>query len=232
MSDWRITSFGRIRKVPPLEASQWRNTRRPAQGSKRRDYGEAEIDRMCELLEAGYGYAEIGRILGRSAWSIEYKLKRMRYRRIHTTLSAQAVGRLLGKACHKSIATWIRRGILPAHNASPIPTRAAHRIRMEDLLVFLEDRRYWMAWDANAITDLALREWAQELRQVGRWLTPPEVAERCHVAMQTVNTWIRRGQLPARRYGNWWVWDGDLVGFVPPCDNPKPRRTRRKTESR
>jgi hypothetical protein len=73
------------------------------------------------------------------------------------------------------------------------------------------------------LTDPALREWAWELRQGGQWLTVVQVAQRMHVEPATVADWIRKERLAATRWKQWWVWSGDLDGFVLPTDHRAPR---------
>ncbi|HMZ01083.1 MAG TPA: hypothetical protein PLU79_15650, partial [Burkholderiaceae bacterium] len=70
------------------------------------------------------------------------------------------------------------------------------------------------------IADLALREWAAEIRSDGpRWIAQTTVAARYQVSVKTVWTWIAKGWIVATKYGrgNWWVDARCLDTFVPPC---------------
>lgn len=103
----------------------------------------------------------------------------------------------------------------------------------DDLLSFLEDERHWHVWSPDRIADAALREYAQDVRAAaalgapGRFLTAGEVAERYYVTHAAVHAWITRGQLPARRWGNYRIDPRDLMRFVPPHARPRTGRPRR-----
>jgi hypothetical protein len=48
------------------------------------------------------------------------------------------------------------------------------------------------------------------------------------VQHSAVNNWVHDGHLPATRWGNWWVKESDLAGFVPPCERSKTGLTPRR----
>jgi excisionase family DNA binding protein len=100
----------------------------------------------------------------------------------------------------------------------------------------MERPEHWMAWDAERVTGEALREWARELRRgKPRWLTPGEVAERYGVTFEAVGQWVAKGWIPATRYGNWWVSEADLEGWVVPCERSKagiPKASGRRVEGK
>lgn len=207
------------------------------QPGKGRDWPKADEDRLIELLEQGHGYDELARRFKRTRVAIILKCRRLGIRVTTSlaTLSARDVAKLVGKKCSKSVVYWIEQGWLPARNAGGAGHHALWRGQWDDLTAFLEQREHWMAWDAEAVTDLPLREWAQELRAAagGRWLSIGEVARRYCVDSRAVNQWIRRGWLSATRYGNWWVWSADLEGWVAPCERPRagiPKGTGRRLE--
>lgn len=223
--DWRPAPFGQVRKVPAAEAARWREKARP--------WTTADVDRLLRLVEEGHGYDVIARRLGRTRVAVEVRCKRIGACVTTTpaTLSARATSRALGLPCSKTVVYWIGLGWLPARNAGRAD-RPLWRITWENLTAMLERRETWMAWDPARIADLALREWAKELREAtgGRWLSIGEVAERYCVDGRAVNVWIHKGWLPATRYGNWWVWSGDLEGWVAPCERSRagiPKRARR-----
>lgn len=202
--------------VPKRERAPWR------------PWTNEERYELFDLVDRGYSYDAIARKLKRSRNAILIEISRRHYHHITTTpatWSAQAVARLLGLGCSKTISYWIRRGWLKARNAGQ-KERPLWRITPINLYAFLENHDTWMAWEVEQITDPAIREWAQELRQgQSRWLTTGEVAKRYSVGHKTVNVWIHRGHLPATRYDNHYIRESDLEGWVPPCERPRqPRR--------
>lgn len=188
-----------------------------------RHWTAQEREELCHLIDTGYSYEAIGVKLNRSRGAIVVEAKR-RHRGITTTqatLSARSVAELLGLGCAKIVSRWVRRGWLKARNAG-LEKRPLWRVDLSDLWAFMENDQTWMAWEVGRITDGALREWAEELRQgKPRWLSEGEVAARYHVTTAAVAQWIYKGWLPAVRYGNHWVRESSLENWVPPCDRPK-----------
>lgn len=182
----------------------------------------ADKSKLAAMIDTGYSYDRIASRLGRTRGAVITECKRhyLRITTSDTTLSARAVAELLGLGCSKIVARWIRRGWLKARNAGS-KTRPLWRIDRCDLDTFLENESVWMAWEPSLIRDSALREWATELRHGRpRWLPIGEVAQRYHVEWRAVGVWIRRGWLPGVRYGNWWLRESDLIGWVVPGDRP------------
>lgn len=180
-----------------------------------------EQTRLETLIESGASYSTIAKRLKRSRNAVQIKCQRMRLRVrcVRATLSTRDVAATLGLSCSKTVVRWIERYGLRATNGGD--TRPLWRVQWDDLLDWMEDRAHWMAYDPTRILDLALREWACELRTgPHRWLTPGQVGTRLHVGVGAVNDWIMKGEIPATRYGNWWVWSGDLDGFVIPGNRP------------
>jgi hypothetical protein len=100
--------------------------------------------------------------------------------------------------------------------------RKIWRVCWDDLMSFLREPRYWMAWDAERITDRDLRAEMRSLRAIApRWLTIGEVARRYSVISNTVGQWITKGFLPAMRYGNWYIREDAIAGWLPPCERSK-----------
>jgi excisionase family DNA binding protein len=156
----------------------------------------------------------------RTEVSIKLKCKRsgVRVTTTNATMSARDVAEQLGIPCSKTVSLWIRRGWLKARDAGT-PPRVLWRITWEDLTAFLENPAHWIAWRPERIPDLALREWAQELRaSEERLLTHTEIAKRVGVGRDTVGNWLYEGELPYVRYGNRFVPESALEGFVPPCE--------------
>lgn len=177
--------------------------------------------KLRDLIEQGHSYTVCAKRLGRTRAAVVIKSKKMRayVTKARTTLSAHDVAQLLG-IDRAIVARWIHAGDLVARNARSQKC-PLWRITWEDLSAFLECRERWMAWKPERITDLALREWAQELRQnTGQWLTLGQVAKQLHSSHRTVSEWIREKRLPAVRYGKWWVHSDSLMGFVVPANEP------------
>ncbi len=197
--------------IPKRERAPWR------------PWSSTERDQLHALIDGGYGYDAIARKLKRSRNAIVVETKR-RYHRVTTTpatWSAHDVARLLGLGCSKTVSRWISRGWLKARNAGQ-EDRPLWRVSLPDLWAFMENDQTWMAWEVERITDAALREWAQELRQgKPRWLSEGDVAARYHVTTAAVAQWIYKGWLPAVRYGNHWIRESELECWVPPCERPK-----------
>lgn len=190
---------------------------------KRRFWKPAHRDTLLTLIEAGHGFAACAKILRRSPSSVEAYAKRHRISVLRNadTLFAHQVAALFGVST-RIVGEWLASGDLVGHNAR----RADNpfwRIPWEQVLTFMERRERWMCWTPSAITDPALHEWAWELRQGGTWLTAAQVGQRRHVTPDAVYGWIRQGRIAATRWKQWWVWSGDLDGFVLPADCRAPR---------
>lgn len=217
---WRRTNFGRLRKVPPLEAAHWREP------IVSRAWTTAEVDQLLDLIDQGHGYAVIAERMGRTRSQVIRKCKRLGVciTRSPTHLSGGQVIALLGLANIKVVSGWIRCGWLPATNAATVE-RPYWRIQWDDLTAFMEGRREaWIVWHPDRITDPDLRAWAHEVRAgPHRWLTTREVATRLHVNPNMVNIWIRRRLLSAVLHDKWWVWSGDLDTFTIPSMRAVPR---------
>lgn len=222
--DWKPTLFGQIRKVPPFEGARWpRYRRKYIKSNLRRDWTYEDMDRLVALLDAGFDYDYCARQLRRTRTAIEVKAKRMRCKMTTrvTVMTAREVARLLGKGCAKSVVWWIDAGWLRARAAN-CKGRRIWRICWDDLMAFLRDDRYWMAWDAQRITDSDLRTEMVALREnKPRWLMQGEVAHRYCVGIGTVKQWIAKGFLPAARYGNHYIREDDFDGWIPPCQRSK-----------
>ena len=189
----------------------------------RRAWTAADRELLGQLIDTGHSYDAIAEKLGRSRKAIILECKRRNRRLLNTRalMTAREVAELLGKPCSKTVSRWIALGWLKARNAGT-PERPLWRIALDDLWTFLENPNTWMAWQPVTIADPDLRGWALELRQdQPRWLTVGEVAQRYHVVQQTVNQWIEKAELKAVKYGNHWIRECDLEGWVPPYNRPR-----------
>lgn len=176
-----------------------------------------------DLLHQGYTYEQIAARMKRPVMAVKIKLHRRKlsYRRVQGVYSCVGVARLLGVPQSQTVAGWIARGWLKARHTTGVH-KARWRINEWDLLQMLERRDTWMAWDADRITEPGLRDWARDMRAVGRWVMTSEVARRFHVSIDSVNYWARQGLLDTVKYNSYhWIWEADLDSFVPPCDRPR-----------
>lgn len=222
--DWKPAPFGAVRKVPSFEGARWPiYRRRPIKSKLRRDWTHDEMDRLVSLLDAGFDYDYCARQLRRTRTAIVIKTKRMRCKMTKrpTVLVSREVAMLLGKGCSKSVAWWINAGWLNAR-AAHCNGRRIWRICWDDLMTFLRNDCYWMAWQPERITDADLRAEMLALRAgKPRWLTVGEVAQRYCVGIGAVKQWIAKGFLPAARYGNHYIREDVLDGWLPPCERSK-----------
>ena len=138
-------------------------------------------------------------------------------------MSAECIGIGVGKD-GKSIHALIDRGILPGHR---LPGYGIIRLvnRMV-LMKWLLNPENWVYVDPARIGELRPRGkrgipehydfafWAEAAKVVqaarrrwkDAWLTPGQVAELLHVSSRHyINTAIHKGNLPALRWGNWWI---------------------------
>lgn len=177
-------------------------------------------ERLWEVMgcvDQGMSDAEIAAQIGVTPEAVHIVRVRNGIRCVRARyLSAREVARRLG-ADEKSVGRWIERGWLRARRGDPPGGwQPQWYIEPDDLERFLHDDRYWPAWHPERITDPALRREMQTLRAGVRYLTPGEVARRMYCTVSTVNGWIHKGWLPARKYGNWWIDERDLARFELP----------------
>jgi excisionase family DNA binding protein len=215
-----------------LRVSQIANTRRKLIASGQiatqprqpwKSWSAKETDKLIQLIEQGMSYAMIAKKLKRTETSIRLQSKRIGVRITTTkaTMSARDVAAQLGVKCSKTVSRWIRLGWLKASDAGA--KRPLWRVNWDDLTVFLENPAYWVAWQPSRIPDLALREWAEELRaHEERLLTQSEIARQFKVGRDTVKQWISKGWLPSVRYGNHVVPASALDGWIVPIDRKVP----------
>lgn len=181
----------------------------------RRNWTQEELDELEDLLHQGKSYAVIAERLNRSQNAVTIIRKRRGLPSItDATLNGRKVAALLGMDS-TTVSRWIRRGMLRGRRSVARGGERQWFVSEKALLDFLSTPEYWMCWDAERIADYGLREWATETRTY-RWLCVGDVAERYGVIPGAVRSWIRRGLLPSARYGNWWIPEPALEGFVPP----------------
>lgn len=186
-----------------------------------RVWTDDRLDLLHQLIDAGYTDITIARKLKTTPNAIKIARQRhlQRFRLQDETLrTARQVAALFGVGCSKTIARWIASGWLVAKAGPQCGPNTKYWVHEDSLLTFIQNPATWPAWAPEKITDPGLREWAKEQRGDVVFLTPGQVGERFGVTPAAVNTWIARGLLPATRYGNWWVRESDLTGFVPPYE--------------
>lgn len=176
-------------------------------------------ERLWEVMgyvDAGHTDARIGARMGVSADAIRIVRKRNGIRAArYGYLSARQIARTLGIDEHP-VCNWIRRRWLSGRFDATWGGPGQWLVRRTSFERFLHDERYWHIWQPERITDWELRARMIELRAGVRYLTIGEVADRMYVTHNTVNGWIHKGYLPARKYGNWWIEESDLEAFVLP----------------
>lgn len=176
------------------------------------------LDRM---LDQGWSDATIGRRLGRTAVAVHIRVKRLGLEsRTARTLNARKVAALLGVSCSKTVSRWVERGWLRGRRQMHRGPNRQWLFSEDALLEFMRDPRTWPAWSPGLIADACLREWAEEVRRE-RYLSVGEVAQRYSVGAGTVGSWLDNGLLPSIRYGNRWVPESALRGFVAPCERSR-----------
>lgn len=178
---------------------------------------QARRFRLMTLIDQGLGDIEIARKMDTTAAAVHVARRRYKIGGVYQhALSARAVAEMMGIGCAKTVTAWIERGFLVGKR---IRHQGPHRtwlIQRSDLWAFVEDEQTWHVWATARITDPDLRRHAEEVRGDVRFLTPGEVAERMYTQHSTVNQWIHKGYLPARRWGNWWIDERDLAQFELP----------------
>ncbi len=127
----------------------------------------------------------------------------------------------------RPVRRWIDRGWLVGRRGQRRGANYQWFITEEAVFDFMLDERTWMAWSPDRMPSQGLARWAREMR-TDKYLSIGEVARRFFVQHSTVNEWCRGGLLPGVQYGNWWVLESALVGFVPPFDRSKKGCRRRR----
>ncbi|HEX6293388.1 MAG TPA: hypothetical protein VFZ66_29675 [Herpetosiphonaceae bacterium] len=201
----------------------------------RRPWTPDEVQRVVDLLSAGYGMDYITATVQRSYNAIVCYLRLVQpggVTAIRSDLLAVrsriAVARLFGVAENR-VDTWIQAGWLKArrNRRTQGHRRTKYLITDEAILTFLECRDAWVMWEADDITDPDWREHAREIRAAagGRWVRTSEIptyADRFrHYSRSGAGSWVDRGLLPSIKIQNvLYVWSADLDRFIPPSLRP------------
>lgn len=194
---------------------------------RRKTWTQEERWRVEEMVCAGRSSAEIARALRRSENSVHVYLARNVKRKALRPLTARAVAAMLGVGCSKTIARWISAGWLVGRKGQRVGLDLMWVVDEDDVLSFLSSPDHWHRWTPDRIPNADLRAWATEARHE-KYLTPGQVAARFCVVVGAVNDWIHKGELAARKYGNWWIPESALVGFVIPSERDRHGKTMRR----
>ena len=168
--------------------------------------------KVMELIEKGKSSADIAKAMNTTEASIT--LMRKRYK-LDTTkdsrMTARQVAELMGVGCAKTVTRWITEGFLKGKHGYKQGPHRVWLVKHEDLLAFIADERTWHVWHPERIADPYLRKYAERERKGVRFLRPGEVAWEFYVEHAAINSWIHKGILPARKWGNWWVDERDVA---------------------
>lgn len=167
-----------------------------------------EESELIALIEHGFDWQNITALTGRSKAAIVNRLWRLKYRTTETGYSVKAVEVLLGVG-RQVVTRWVQNGFFRA-----TPIGRSYVLQWDDLLRFLQDERYWHLWDPNRITDKALQEWADDLRDGLAFYRPHEVAARYYLSRTAVNRAIQRNEVKAVRYGRDWFIRSDWAAVL------------------
>lgn len=187
---------------------------------------------LQELLERGLDYDAIARRLGRSRSAIILRCKRrlgLRVTRVNGLLCATQVAGLLGIDPH-TVTAWIARGWLRARRLKEGARQCTWRISWDQLTDALSDPRTWVAWNADRVTDLGLRLWAQELRaSAPGWVRIGEAARIIGISDKALNARCRRGEIEAMQWATWWIREPEVARLAAELRRPlKPGALREK----
>ncbi len=193
--------------------------------TKGRIWTRLEEYELLRLVDAHTPYTEIAQTLGRSVGAVRERCAKLGSSLTRTNMTVHRVSILMGVDSH-AVAWWCREGWLKAHDCGMNMGRGRVRlIEHDDLCEFLEDEDYWDLWHPERITDLAMREWTQEMRGHVRFLTTGEVGARLYCDPIYINKLLNLGVLRGVKHGPNWAIREDWVPDALPEPRPKtPRR--------
>lgn len=173
---------------------------------------------LRKLVKQGLSYDEIAEAMGRTPAAIRIACKRynLRLLRAPGVYTAREVAALMGLPCSKVVARWIAEGMLAGRNGGRTD-RPLWRVQRDDLMAFMAEPLYWMAWRVDRVVDPYLRTYAEQLRDgQPEWHTPGHVARHYGAGRNTPQQWIERGFIPSQRWGNHWIHQSVLDHWAPP----------------
>ena len=189
-------------------------------GAPRHRWGNGEDARLIALLEDHVSWDDIATAMGvtKSACQVRARALGISFRTANG-YDQRAICRIMGVA-HQALARWVRRGLLRVHPTTQRRGRGCFRfVELDDLAEFLADEGHWHHWEPERITDLAIREWATELRQGLTFLTTTQAAPILCMSPLGVQLAIREGRLRAVRRaekGGKWLVRSDWLHLAAP----------------
>jgi len=198
-----------------------------AASKKRSERWTPEEDEFLRVNLGALSEAEIARRLRRTVTAIQLRWKRDLHLRPPTkrenTITAEQIAIGLGMD-GKSIHRLIDRGIMPGRRL-PTNGRVIHLVDKMILTRWLLDTANWIYiypdrvgalrprgkrqipgnYDFAYWEEMAKKMQDARLRWNDTWLRPGQVAKMLNTSTHYINTAIRKGTLPAIRWGNWWI---------------------------
>lgn len=168
--------------------------------------------KVMELIERGKSNAEIATSVGATEAAVMLMRKRYKLETTkHSSLTARQVAVMMGIGCAKTVVRWIEEGFLKGKQGYRQGPHHVWFVKPDSLRAFIADESTWHVWTQERIADKGLRKHAEDVRRGVRFLTPGEVAWDFYVEHGAINDWIHKGIIPARRWGNWWIDERDVV---------------------
>lgn len=132
--------------------------------------------RLLDLLGNNRTYVEIGECLGRTKMAVKTRAnKEHNSGTFAQGMTAKDVGDLLGVSSGHTVLWWLSKRWLKGKR---VRKHRVYRIELDAVHKFLEKEEHWHRWHPNAITDLALKEWASDLRGGVEFLSTIKAAAR------------------------------------------------------
>lgn len=162
--------------------------------------------------------AEMATALGRSVDGVQ--IRRERWLRLpgrsqsSEILNSRSAARMMGVSCAKSISRLIDDGIL---RASTLPLEAKmYAIQRYDLVRFALNPLNWIYFKPERVADPTLRRQIaiRRKRWNDDWWSVGQTAAYHGCNITTINHYIRKGQIPAKRWGNHWILRSDAIRAV------------------
>lgn len=162
---------------------------------------------------------EIAALVGHSPTAVKIRIVRKGWRtwmKNPQWITATGIGHAMNVESH-TVVKWIQRGYLKA-DRMPFTRRLVYRVLRSDLVAFITDPENWAYYDVHRIADPDLRKRALSVRDGGEYVTIGEVARRLGCGVNWIAELIRRGKIPAKRWGNYWIHrdDAERIRLVGP----------------
>jgi len=162
--------------------------------------------------------AEIGARLGRSAHAVKiHRFRHLRYdarRKDPEWPNLQAVARIMGVPCQKTVAGWANQGLIAAR-VLPTTNGEVRAIARTELFAWASDPENWIYFKPERVADPELQTLIADarLQWQDEWWTPGQVGAYHGVTHMAINNRINLGTLPAKRWGNWWIKRSDAIAL-------------------